>query len=82
VNGGLRIGELRLNVGGLVDPSWIGRQKAKRTETKTLREDGTPGPGEETDEVALRRRKRRKRRMDGKEAAKDADKGWWFGSCR
>jgi hypothetical protein len=40
-----------------VDPSWIGRRKAKRRETETLREDGTPGPGEETDEVALRRRK-------------------------
>ena len=57
MNGGLRIGELRLNVGGLVDPSWIGRRKAKRRETEMLREDGTPGPGEETDEVALRRRK-------------------------
>jgi len=29
VNGGLRIGELRLNVGGLVDPSWTETKKEK-----------------------------------------------------
>ena len=47
--------------------------------TETLREDGTPGPGgEETDEVALRRRKGEKGGWMAKEAAKDADKGWWF----
>jgi hypothetical protein len=58
VNGGLRRGELSLIVGGLVDPSWIGRRKRKRVDTETLHEYGTPGPrGEETDVVALRRRK-------------------------
>ena len=38
---------------------------------------GTPG-GKETDEVALRRRKGEKGGWMAKEAAKDADKGWWF----
>ena len=56
VNGGLRIGELRLNVGGLVDPSWIGRRKKEKAEYR----NGTPEE-KETDEVALRALERRKR---------------------
>ena len=38
----------------------LGDEKGKGRDTETLREDGTPGPGEETDEVALRRRKEKK----------------------
>ncbi len=53
VNGGLRIGELRLNAGGLVDPSWIGRRK--KVEKAGYR-NGTPEE-KEADEVALGRRK-------------------------
>ena len=54
------------------------KTKRKRRDTETLHEDGTPGPGEETDEVALRRRKGEKGGWMAKEAAKDADKGRWF----
>ena len=39
--------------------------------------NGTPEE-KETDEVALRRRKGEKGGWMTKEAAKDADKGWWF----
>jgi len=35
-------------------------------------------PEKEMDEVALRAPERRKRGWMAKEAAKDADKGWWF----
>ena len=57
-----------------MDPSWIGRRKEKEEGYR----NGTPEE-KETDEVTLGAPKRRRNvGMDGKEAAKDADKGWWF----
>jgi len=65
------MGELRLNVGGLVDPSWTETKKEKEGYRNDM-------PEKEMDEVALRAPERRKRGWMAKEAAKDTDKGWWF----
>ena len=54
-----------------MDPSWTETKKEKEGYRNDMRE-------KEMDEVALRAPERRKRGWMAKEAAKDADKGWWF----